>query len=157
MSGGTRGRQGKDCFSGLYAKLLQMDPNAAIPTPPVGRFAGDSVAFTASVVNGQVRIEASKANAAGVTTEFLFQELPSEVALSNPKGFHTADFHRFTNPVTAEVLTVPPGFYEFAAQFVEIATGRVAGFASLGRLTVGLSVMRGGADDAEDEGLAKVA
>ncbi|RYG26569.1 hypothetical protein EON82_02855, partial [bacterium] len=50
LTGKYRTRSGKDCFVGLYAKLLQVNAASALPSIPSGTYIGDAV--TLSVVAG---------------------------------------------------------------------------------------------------------
>ena len=147
ISGGIRGREGKDCFVGYFAKMLQVNAAAAVPLPPVGTFGGDGATFSLLLENPTMDWVASKANATGVTTELMVQELPSEVALPNPQGYKTLAFHAFASGSLSYTVELDPGFYAFAAQEVEIATGRTACFAEVGFGTFGLALVRGGTDE----------
>lgn len=153
ISGRYRTRDGKDCFVGLYAKMLQMNAASALPTIPVGTYAGDANGVTLSVVagSGVATWTASAANSAGTTTELLYQLLPSPVALARPDEYHSAKFQAFAGTGLTTTTTLAPGSYAFAYQFVELSTGRVAGFVPLGTSKVTLALVEGGADEAAGE------
>ena len=67
--------------AGITVSYWADDAAAAVPTPPVGSFAGDRVSIAVTTNAGEVTWTASAANASGVTTELVAQRLPSEVAL----------------------------------------------------------------------------
>ena len=157
ITGEYRNRAGKDCFTGLYAKMLQVDPNAAIPSPPPkGSLIPDDLGLTVTMGPGRAIWSAIRGNRDGLTTELMAQELPSEVALPVKDGYKTLAFHAFVSGAPAFGTLLDAGYWAFAAQTVEIATGRTVGFAELGFGTIALSMVEGGADDA-DEDLPKAA
>lgn len=148
LTGKYRDREGKDCFVGCYAKILQLGSTTAIPNPPFGTYSGDSPVLSALLNPSGLDVESSSANKAGTTTELMIQELPSAVALPTPDGYRTVGFVAFEAGSLSTTVDLAPGFYLFAYQFVEIASGRVAGFKVVRRATVGLSVVQGGTVEA---------
>ena len=157
VAGKFRGREGKDCFVGLFAKMLQVNPLAAIPVPPAFNFAGDPAVMSISVSSGAVDWDLSQANRPGVTMELMGQRLPSEVALPNKAGYRTIAFHSYPSGALSFQTDLEPGYWCFAAQAVEVASGRVANFQELGFGTVNLAVMQGGLDEAPEAGEKKAA
>ena len=148
VSGRTRSREGKDCFVGLYAKMLQVNPMVAVPlVPPVSGLVPQSVVVSLSIVAQGAKFTGSAANSPGYVTELMAQEIRSEVALPS-KQYGTLGFFAYKEAGDSTTLPTSPGYWSFATQFVEIATGRATGFQVLGTALVGLSMVEGGADEA---------
>ena len=82
-------------FSGLYCKLLQIDPNAGVPTrPPSAPFLGDNVPVTASPLPNAILYAAPSPNRPGVLTEILYQRLQGPHRLPKP-AYKSAGFKAF--------------------------------------------------------------
>ena len=125
-------------FSGLYCKLLQIDPSAPVPQwPPQGSFGGDDISIEVSAsVEGIVYV-ATGPNAPDVLTELLYQKLPSRHRVPKPK-YKSGGFRAFTEEGDPFVLPVEPGYYACAYAFVEASAGRSTGVWPIGTVAVGV-------------------
>ncbi len=124
-------------FSGLYCKLLQIDPAAEAPLhPPAAPFLGDNLQVTAAPALGTVVYTASAPDAPGVLTEILYQRLPGPHRLPKP-AYKSAGFASFAPGSLAFALPLEKGWYACAYHFVEATTGRATLTMPLGTVTVG--------------------
>ena len=149
VSGRTRSREGKDCFVGLFAKMLQVSPSAAAPlAPPALALPAVSAEVSFSVTPQGVKFTSSAGLPEGITAELMVQEVRSEVALPK-KQYGTLAFYAFDDAGSAVTFPWPVGYWNFGYQFVEASTGRTTGFTALGTTLVGLSMVEGGAEEAQ--------
>ncbi|RYG22692.1 hypothetical protein EON82_16340 [bacterium] len=123
-------------FSGLFCKLLQMDPAAPVPVyPPQTIFFGDDLTVTVASTDEGVVYTASAPNQPGVLTEILYQRLPGPHRLPKP-AYKSAGFASFQADSLSFTLLLDPGPYACAYQFVEASTGRTTLTMPLGTVTI---------------------
>lgn len=130
---GAPAKSGQQVFVAYATKVLQVDPNAAIPLdPPAAPFPGDGVRLTLVVAPGVVRLTADAPNHPGVATEILTQPLPSIGCRTYLQRYRSAGFHRFREGALSDELALPVGATALAMRFVETATGRQTPIVELG-------------------------
>jgi hypothetical protein len=124
-------------FVALASKFLQLDPAGTIPTsPPAAPFEGDVITVTAVGAAGKITFTGSAANDAAVTTELLYQKLPSANRVPNPNGYKHGAFKAMAAMALTQDVTLAPGEYIPAYKFVEEATGQQSGLVILPQVTV---------------------
>lgn len=137
ISGTTYHPSAISLFNALASKFLQLTPGGAIPTtPPAAPFEGDTITVTAAGASGKITFTGSGANDAAVTTELLYQRLPSANRVPNPKGYKHGEFKAFASMALTQDVTLDPGEYIPAYKFVEEATGQQTGLVILPQVTV---------------------
>lgn len=142
-AGKVRTKNGFNVFTGLATKFLQVNPNGNIPLdPPSAPFSGDSVTLTATAGTGKITFTADKANAAGVTTEFLFQRLRN-LNRRPQSAYKTLAFNAFTSGSLSKDVTIPTGFYAVGYRFVKTSTGQESLMTRLPLQTVQFAVEGG--------------
>ena len=123
-------------FSGLFCKLLQIDPSAAVPEwPPSAPMPLDRIGVAVSVTPEGVLYVASRANLPGMLTELFVQKLPGRHRVPRPKS-NSAGFRAFTDADRTFALPVAPGTYFCACAVVEAGTGRSSRVMPIGTLHV---------------------
>lgn len=123
-------------FVRLGLKVLQVDPDATVPTlPPTSAFLGDAVVVSAEALPGALRFTASEPNAPGIVTELLIQPLRSVHRRTFLSRYRTAAFVPFSGG--AYDVAVKPGVVAAAYRFVRAETGQETGIAELGVFVVG--------------------
>ena len=142
-SGVVAAPSGQQAHNGLATRLLQMDPQAALPRlPPVGAFPGDGVRVSFSsppypplqhepLGEGEIRLVADVPNRPGVVTELLAQPLASAVRRTYLRRYRTAAFVAFAPGAMARDLP-KGGPTAYAYRFVEAATGRTTATIEIG-------------------------
>ena len=136
MSGTRYAPAAKNIFSGLTCKLLQVDTDAEVPLlPPTGSFVGDGVRVVVEPGASLLAFAASGPNRPGVLTELMIQPLKN-VRCKPQKFYKSHGFIHFEEGSLVAVVPVEPGVYACMIQFVERATGRVAGKVPLGKIEV---------------------
>jgi hypothetical protein len=126
----------KNAFAALAVKVLQVDPEAPVPTsPPAGPFLGDSVELAVSAAPAGARFEASGPNGPDVTTELFAQPLANVRRLPG-KRYVSEGFHRFLPGSLSVVAPLAPGAWALAARFVRPSTGQATGLRRLGVVEV---------------------
>lgn len=137
ISGSTYHPSAISLFVALAAKFLQLTPGGTIPvTPPAAPFEGDTITVTAAGASGKITFTGSAANASGVTTELLYQKLPSANRVPNPKGYKHGAFKAMASMALTQDVTLSPGEYIPAYKFVENTTGQQSGLVILPQVTV---------------------
>ena len=169
MSGALYASPAKNLLVGFACKLLQIDPDAALPRlPPEGAFVGDSCGITVTspspsgsslregrgerdeeptgplpqpplrdepLGEGALIFTAARPSDPGVLTELMAQPLKN--VRVRPKAFYKSrGFATFVEGGLTVLLPLPPGVYAVAVQSVEASSGRLAGFTTLGKVTV---------------------
>lgn len=133
---GTPPPTAQQVFVRLGLKVLQVDPEAVVPTlPPSSAFLGDAVVVSAEALPGALRFTASEPNAAGILTELLIQPLRSVHRRTFLSRYRTAAFVPFSDG--AYDVAVQPGAVATAYRFVRAETGQETGIAELGVFLVG--------------------
>jgi hypothetical protein len=114
-----------NAFLALALKLLQIDPDGALPAlPPAGAFMGDTPVVTAEVTGGYLVWTASAANAPDVTTELLAQRLRGPYRRPDPRQYRTQAFFAFTAGTLTAATSPLPGRVALAYRFVHTRTGQ---------------------------------
>ncbi len=144
-AGKRRSKTAINVYAGLGSKMLQVNPNATLPTEiPSSVFEGDSVTLMVEAENpGTITFTASGPNASGVTTELLLQPLVSPTRKPIKGAYRTETFHTFTSGSLTKNVSVPPGYYAAAYRFVRTATGQDTPLTQLPVTTVSFSVQSG--------------
>lgn len=156
VSGKSYTATGIAAFNELATKFLQATPGGTVPlTPPTTAFAGDNVTFTATPGTGQVTITASAANATGVKTEILAQQLKGKNRKPYAKAYVSKAYFTFAGTGLTTTITLPPGYWSVATRFVLSATGQATEIVPLPTQTVALALEDGGVG--EDEGFEQKA
>jgi hypothetical protein len=115
----------KNAFVGLGVKVLQVDPEAPVPTfPPAAPYDGDGVRAAASPAPGGVVFTADRPNGPGSVTELLVQRL-ANARRSPTSRYASAGFVRFTPGGLSAFLPLAPGVYALAVRSVLAATGQM--------------------------------
>jgi hypothetical protein len=125
-----------NAFSALASKILQINPDAAIPAlPPTGDFDPDPIALEAEPVPGGIRFTPSEPNQQNSTTEILLQKLPSQHRKPINEKYRSKSFVRFEN---TDPVTVPttPGVYALAYRLANPQTGQQTQLIPLNTITV---------------------
>jgi len=125
VSGAQYHPSGFNTFVALGVKFLQINPSGTIPAnPPTSGFIGDSITITAAGGTGTLTFTATAANATGVKTEILLQQLPSKNRQPDPTKYRTKAFNNFSNLAHTYTATLAPGYWAAAYKFVNTATGQ---------------------------------
>ncbi len=135
LTGRTYAPAANSIFAGLAAKLLQIDPQAELPTaPPSSPFRSDSIRVTAQPAAGGITFIPSAPNSEGILTELILQPLKSIHRTPNPRSYRTMAFTSFAEgqPVTIPTRLTP---YAPAYRFVDSATGQSSGLIPLPVIT----------------------
>jgi hypothetical protein len=141
VNGQTYNPAANSLFCGLAAKLLQVNPNASIPTaPPSSSFTGDSIPITATAGVGKITFSTTQANSTGVVTELLLQPLASPNRTPTSRGYRTKAFQAFAIGNLSREIAAPPGFYAAAYRFVKTATGQATNLIPLNITQVTLAL-----------------
>lgn len=157
-SGLMRAPRPQNLFVKLYAKLLQLNPEAGVPGyPPENPFFGDNISLTVGLSNedlttdnkrlstddlttddlGGILFSASAPNAPGVTTELLLQPLESGVRRTYLEKYRHATFFAFEEGTLSVKVPVPtPGWYACGYRFVNSVTGQDTGVVEAGKILV---------------------
>lgn len=132
-------------FVEYAAKFLQLNPNGTIPlAPPSGDFLGDSITLLVeSESPGVLKFTASGANASGVTTELLVQQVANANRRPNANNYRHAAWKAFTSGSLIQNVNVPAGYYAAGYRFVKNSTGQATEMIPLPVTTVSLSVSQG--------------
>lgn len=135
-------------YTSLSAKFLACTPGGTVPAnPPATKFQGDTATFTIEATTGAITVTASGANKTGVKTEILLQRLAAGYRKPTTNGYRSKAYVAFDQHNLSTTLSVTPGAYSVAVQFVNAATGETSGFQVLGSLTVALALEDGGLSD----------
>lgn len=124
VSGQSYSPTGFNYFTELSAKFLHITPAGTVPTdPPASPYVVDpaTIAFAGGV--NEITVTPSAANAAGSTTEVLYQRLSGEGEKARTDLMRHLAYNDFA---TTTPLDIPltPGFYALAYRMCEVATGR---------------------------------
>lgn len=143
VSGQTYHPSAISVYCELATKMRQVNPAVALPTtPPAAPFTGDDIVLSGIILAAdELDITADSANAANVTTEFLYQQLASANRLPSGTGYRLFAFHDF------EVGTLSPTIaarYDISLQdsvalayrFVQVTTGLMTPIVPLGIVSV---------------------
>jgi len=124
-------------FISLSAKVLQVNPDATIPTtPPTFDFTGDGISVRVSLGSGGILFTASGANAQDVVTELLVQPLRTRRTSARPRGFRSQAFVAFSLGRLSHLVALEPGYYACAARFVHAPSGQCSSLMQLSTVTV---------------------
>lgn len=135
VTGAKTKRSGFNWFVSLGARYLWVNEGQATAptTPPTTAFTGDSIKVTASAVAGGIKFTASAANTNGVTTALQVQKLSS--ANGKPGAKYTTKAHmEFKSGTLEKTISVPPGTYAVAIQYVSLATGQETVSEAIGKV-----------------------
>lgn len=124
VSGQSYHPTGFNYFVELSAKFLHITPGGAVPDdPPAAPYVDDTI--TVAFVGGvnEVTTDPSAANAAGKTTEILYQRLSGEGEKPRTDAMQHLDYIDYPDG-TAVDIPLTPGFYALGYRFCEVATGR---------------------------------
>lgn len=140
VSGHTYSPSTISVFAGLFAKMRQINPVVAVPTtPPATPFVGDVITATVGDLDMEgMTFIGSAANAAGVTTEFLYQRIDSEAVKPDPRlarnvGFHVMAGGDLDPTLTTPVALHPNDHINLWYRFVKVATGQTSPLVDLGK------------------------
>ena len=127
----------KNVFVGLSMKFLQVNPGSPVPlNPTIASYLGDSLTVSATAISGGIRFIASGPNGVDSATELMIQPLAN--ARCKPTKFYKhGTFHAFSVGSLAYDLSLEPGVYALACQFVRPSTGQTAGMRTIGTVEVG--------------------
>lgn len=137
ITGSTYHPSAISVFVGLATKFLQVNPGGTIPsTPPTSPFDGDVITIAPTGGNDLITYTGSADNSAGVTSELLYQKLPSANAQPKPNGYKSAGFS--DDPDTTPFVATPlaAGVYATGYRFVDEATGQASPLVVTGNVTV---------------------
>lgn len=137
ISGATYHPTAINVFVGLAAKFLQVTPAGTIPvTPPASAFDGDTLTVAATGGNDQITYTGTADNGADITTEVLYQRLPSANAQPKPGAYKSAGFSSVPSGTPVVVTGLSAGVYSPAYRFVKDTTGQATGLVVLPNVTV---------------------
>ncbi len=124
-------------FSRLALKVLQVNPEAEIPTlPPATPFSGDGIAASVVAAPGAVVLNIQVGNAPGVVTEVLVQRVSSLHCAAYPEKFRSRGFSAWTAGGSVSV-PVSAGVWAVAVRAVRSATGQSGELMEIGRVAIG--------------------
>lgn len=127
---------GKNVLVVYASKLLQIDPDAAIPfEPPAGPFAPPRVRLSVSGSSTGATFVASAALPQAVLVELMIQPLLNGKR-SPTKFYKSAAFVSFPKGDLTVTIPLPAGWYACAYQLVEASAGRTKGHRPLGKIEV---------------------
>ena len=134
MSGTKNKRSGFNWYVALSSRVYLVNGiGATAPTsPPATSFLGDNLTFAVQVGAGNIKITASGPNSAGTTTALLVQKLSSANGKPQKNGYRTKTHFAFASGSLQATLTLPPGTYALATQYVNTATGQETALNGLG-------------------------
>ena len=158
MSGVLYAPPAKNLLVGFSCKLLQIAPDAILPRlPPEGAFVGDRPgikvepydAISSPLGEGREGVEppsegegfqglvftAERPSRPGVLVELMAQPLKN-VRVKPGTFYKSRGFATFVEGGLTVLLPLLPGVYAVAIQSVEASSGRIAGFTTLGKVTV---------------------
>lgn len=123
-------------FIKLAAKVVQVSPEAEIPTlPPTAGFVGDGIEVKVSGGAGTIEFRSALPNTEGIVTEVLVQPLNSRNRQAYDRHYRSRGFVDFsTGPLEVEART---GVVACAVRFVKVATGQTSAIIPVGRVFVG--------------------
>lgn len=127
---------GYNTYTALALKVLQVDPEATVPSmPPAEAYPGPGLGIVARSAPGGIEFEASEATPAGTVVEVMAERLAND-RRSPTNRLTTLGFVAFESDSLAVLVPVSPGYYWVAYQFVNVATGQVAGYRTVGFVEV---------------------
>lgn len=129
---------GFNWFVKLGAKYLAMNPgqSAAPASPPTTSYSGDTITVGTAGGAGQVTFTASGANNASTTTELMVQRVSGPNSKAQKGAFRIKNHVSFASGSLSANVTVDPGYYATAYQFVNKQTGQQGSFIALGVVQV---------------------
>ncbi|HRF58866.1 MAG TPA: hypothetical protein PLH94_03000 [Fimbriimonadaceae bacterium] len=146
ISGNKTKRSGFNWYVALSSRFYLVNGIAgtAPTTPPTTAFLGDNLTFTVLAGAGNMKITASAPNSAGTTTALLVQKLSSANGKAQKNAYRTKTHFAFASGSLQATLTLPPGVYSVATQYVNTATGQETALNVLGTFgPVTFMVMQG--------------
>jgi len=126
ISGNKTKRSGFNWYVAFSSRFYQVNniSSTAPSNPPTTSFTGDTLTFTAGPVANGIKITASSANSAAVTTALLFNKLSSANGKPSKGGYRTKAYFAFSSNSLATNVVLPPGIYSFGVQYASLATGQ---------------------------------
>lgn len=123
-------------FTALATKVLQIDPEAPVPTwPPEAPFEGDGLVVSVEAILGGLEFMADRPDAPGVTTEILVQRLRNARAKPVPV-YPSQGFVVFAPGTMRWELALRPGWYSAAVRSVLAMTGQTTRLVPIGEREV---------------------
>lgn len=126
VSGNVTSRSGFNWYVALSSRFYFVNGLAgtAPATPPTSNFTGDGLSFVLTGRTGAIQIQASAANSPGTTTAILIQRLRSVNSKPQKNGYRTVAHVVFASGSLSADISVEPGVYAVATQYVRVSTGQ---------------------------------
>lgn len=140
---------GFNAFVALACKWFAVNPNQATApaSPPATPYGGDTITVVPDAETpGVITFTASGANNASSTTALLVQKLSGPNSEPTPGAYTIKKYFKFEVGTLATDVTVAPGYYAVAYQFVNTSTGQMTGIHYVEGIVgpVGFAMVEGG-------------
>jgi hypothetical protein len=114
-----------NAFTALAIKLLQINPDADLPSlPPASAFAPDLLHIAVTAAPGEVTFKAAAPTPENISVELLLQHLPTRHRSPQQGRYRTQAFVTFAPDSLQATVPTPPGYYAAAYRLVHTATGQ---------------------------------
>ena len=159
VNGTTYSSTGYAAFVALNGVKLRTSATAQpILLPPTAAFVSPNIGLSLDVSSGQIDVIGTASTPSGCLLEVRTARMTNVTNKTPKSGYVSAGFFSLTsaNGNTASI-TMPNGAFALQYRWVSLVDGQTSRYRSLGKVTVGLSLVQGGMDEATGEGFAPAA